>query len=152
MLVIDAASVQTGPPAQDRWLRSAAFLDTDTYPDIWFQSTEVAPHPNRRRGLALLTGELTIRDVTRPLSCTIRLRRVHTDGRNVARAQLTGRAQLSRSDFSLGSGHDTRRGGILLGDQLSLDLDICAVRQRDRPVRTTDSAPPTTTNPNGDGS
>jgi polyisoprenoid-binding protein YceI len=135
MLLIDAASVHTGPPAQDHWLRSAAFLDADTYPHIWFHSTEVARHPNGRRGHALVTGELTIRDVTRPVRCAVQLRRVHADNGHTARVELTGRTRLSRADFGVGIGHDTRRGGILLGDRLTLDLDLCAVRERVVPSR-----------------
>jgi polyisoprenoid-binding protein YceI len=135
MLLIDAASVHTGPPAQDQWLRSAAFLDTDTYPHIWFHSTEVAPRPHGRREHAVVTGELTIRDVTRPVHGAVRLRQVHADNDSTARAQFTCRTRLSRADFGVGTAHDTRRGGILLGDQLTLDLDICAVRQRVVPLR-----------------
>jgi polyisoprenoid-binding protein YceI len=135
MLLIDAASVHTGPPAQDQWLRSAAFLDADTYPHIYFHSTEVAPHPNGRREHAVVTGQLTIRDVTRPVRCAVHLRRMHADDGRTARVEFTGRTRLSRADFGLGTGHDTRRGGILLGDQLTLDLDICAVRQRVAPPR-----------------
>jgi polyisoprenoid-binding protein YceI len=135
LLAVDAASVHTGPPAQDQWLRSAAFLDTDTYPYIWFHSTQVAPHPNGRRDHAVLTGELTIRDVTRPISCAVQLRHVHADNDSTAQAEFTGRTRLSRAAFGVGTAHDSRRGGILLGDQLTLDLDIRAVRQRLVPLR-----------------
>jgi len=159
MLVVHAASVRTGPPVQDQWLRSAAFLDTDTYRYIWFQSTEVTPHPSGRGDQALVTGELAIRDVARPVQCAVHLRSPSVDSGS-ARAKVTGQVRLSRAEFGLGTGHDIRGGGVLLGDQLTVDLDIRAVRQLaarkalTNPATTTTNpaASPTNHNPHGDGS
>jgi polyisoprenoid-binding protein YceI len=130
MLLITAASVQTGPPGQDQWLRSDAFLDTDTYPYIWFQSTRVAPHPDGRREHAVVTGDLTVRDVTRPVRCPVRLRELDPGNDDDPNANLTGRVSVSRTEFGLGTDRDLRRGGILLGEHLVLDLDIRASRPR----------------------
>jgi len=130
LLRIDANSVVTGPRSQDDWLRSAAFLDTATFPAITFQSTQVRPHPNGLRGHAVVTGDLTIRDITRSVRLTAQHRRVHAVGGGTMRAEFSGLAKLSRRDFNLGTHRDSGRGGALVGDQLTLALDICAVGRR----------------------
>src|SRR5690349_19904661 len=63
MLLIDAASVHTGPPVLDQRLRSPAFLDTNAYRYIWFHTTRVLADPDNRRDQILVTGELIIRAV-----------------------------------------------------------------------------------------
>jgi polyisoprenoid-binding protein YceI len=132
LLTIDANSVVTGPRSQDEWLRSAAFLDAATFPAITFQSTQVRPHPNGLRGHAVITGDLTIRDITRSVRLTAQHRRVHAVGGRTMRAEFSGWAKVSRRDFDLGTHRDSGRGAALVGDQLTLALDICAVGRRRR--------------------
>lgn len=128
MLLIDAASVRTGPPAQDQWLRSPAFLDTAAYHYIWLHTTRVRADPAGPPDQVLVTGELVIRAVARPIRAVARVRAMRiSDG--AARAKLTGRISLARTAFGLGTGHDSRRGGVLLGDRVIVDLDLSAVRR-----------------------
>lgn len=143
LLLIDAASIHTGRSAQDQWLRSAAFLDTDTHPYICLHSTEVAVHPSGCGERAVITGELAIRDVARPIRCALQLRALSADSSNAC-ARVAGQIRLSRAEFGLGTGHDSRRGGVLLYDQLTVDLDIHAVRQPEAP----DALPYPATTPN----
>jgi polyisoprenoid-binding protein YceI len=132
LLLIDAGSVRTGRSAEEQWLRSAAFLDTDTHPYICLHSTEVAVHPSGCGERAVVTGELAIRDVARPMRCAVQLRAFSADS-SIACARVAGQIRLSRADFGLGTGHDGRRGGVLLYDQLTVDLDVHAVRQPEAP-------------------
>jgi polyisoprenoid-binding protein YceI len=128
LLLIDAGSVRTGRSAEERWLRSAAFLDTDTHPVICLHSTAVAVHSSSCGERAVITGELAIRDVARPIRCAVQLRALSADSSNAC-ARVAGQIRLSRAEFGLGTGRDSRRGGVLLHDQLTVDLDIHAVRQ-----------------------
>jgi polyisoprenoid-binding protein YceI len=128
VLLIDAASVHTGPPAQDQWLRSPAFLDTAAYHYIWLHTTRVAVDPAGPPNQVLVTGELVVRAVARPIRAVFRLRAMRTSA-SAARARLIGRISLSRADFGLGTGHDTRRGSALLGDRITVDLDLGVVRR-----------------------
>jgi len=149
MLLIDAASVHTGPPAQDQWLRSPAFLDTAAYHYIWLHTTGMRADPAGPPDQVLVTGELVIRAVARPIRAVARLRAMRiSDG--AARAKLTGRISLARSDFGLGTGHDSRRGGVLLGDRVVVDLDISAVRRVTDPATSMRCAPITNRNYHGD--
>jgi polyisoprenoid-binding protein YceI len=67
---IDAASLDTGVASRDVHLQSPDFLDTVTYPTITFKSTRVEP---RGAEQALVTGDLTIRDITRAVVLDVRL-------------------------------------------------------------------------------
>ena len=65
--VVSAASFSTGSRARDRDVRSARFLDTAQYPDITFQAGTLS----RDQGRWMLAGELTVRDVTSPVTLAI---------------------------------------------------------------------------------
>jgi polyisoprenoid-binding protein YceI len=129
LLLIDAGSVHTGRRAQDQWLRSAAFLDADAHSHLLLHSTELIPQIGGGHERALVTGELAIRDVARPIRVTVDLRSLSTDG-STARAKLAGHFTLSRAQYELGTAHDARRGSSLLDDDITVELDICAVRER----------------------
>ena len=122
---IDAASVDTREPDRDAHLRSADFFDAGRYPTLTFRSTRVdALGPGRLRVL----GALTIRDVTRTvaLDATINGRGVDPDGREIA--GISAVATISRRDFGLTWNVALEAGGVLVGDAVTIALEIEAVR------------------------
>lgn len=152
LLLIDAGSVRSGRRAQDQWLRSAAFLDADAHPHMLLHSTEVIPHIGGSRERAVVAGELAIRDVAQPIRCTVDLRSLSTDG-SVARAELAGHFTLSRTEYQLGTARDALRGSNLLDDDITVELDICAVRESTpRHSLTVPATPSTHHNPYGEKS
>jgi polyisoprenoid-binding protein YceI len=120
--VVESSSVNTREPQRDQHLRSPDFLDADRYPTIEFGSTRIV-----RTGSATLdvTGDLTIRDVTRDVTL-----RVETDGvelrdpcGNLRRgAQVT--ATLNRAEFGLTWNTMLETGGILVGDEIKVTMDV----------------------------
>lgn len=96
---IDVASVDTGVPALNDHLKAADFFDAEQYPTIAFKSTAVNVNgPNT----AELTGDLTIKDVTRPVKFDVTINKAADDG--FAKAYKLGfsaKGAIKRSDFGV---------------------------------------------------
>jgi polyisoprenoid-binding protein YceI len=124
--VIDAASIDTREPQRDAHLRSPDFLDVEHFPTIEFQSTDVARTDD---GYAV-TGDLTIRGVTRPVVLTVEA----TDGEirdhvgNLKRA-ATARARINRKDFGLTWNVALETGGFVVGDEIRIEIDVELLHQ-----------------------
>lgn len=96
---IDVASIDTGVDKLDEHLKSADFFDAATYPTIAFKSSSLTlSGPNS----ATLTGDLTIKDVTKPVTLDVRINRAADDG--FAKAYKLGfsaKGMIKRSDFGV---------------------------------------------------
>ena len=115
--VIDVASISTREPQRDAHLRSADFLDVEKFPAIEFRSTRVERNDD---GLDV-TGDLTIHGVTRPVSL-----RVETS--NLKRG-ATATARINRRDFGLSWNVALETGGLLVGDEIKIEIDVELVRR-----------------------
>jgi polyisoprenoid-binding protein YceI len=102
-VTITARSVDTGFEPRDEFVRRAEFLDVAKFPTMTFKSTKVEIVADRRSGR--LTGELTLRGVTRPVTFDFAVTRIgnapHPDYKNVAMAGFRASAQIKRSDFGM---------------------------------------------------
>jgi len=119
---IDSASVDTGNAQRDGDLRSARFLDVEKYPLWTFRSTGVRADGD---GFAV-DGELTIRDITRPVTLALEVNGFGPDASGGTRAGFSAAATIDRNDF----GVDTKLpldGGVVVGDKVQVTLEIEAV-------------------------
>jgi polyisoprenoid-binding protein YceI len=120
---IKAASIDTGVADRDAHLRSADFFDAETYPEITFVSTDV-----QRDGEDwVLTGDLTIKDVTKPITITFEPTGSARDPFGNIRIGFEGQATLNRKDWGLTWNAALETGGWLVSDKIKLDLDISAI-------------------------
>ncbi|GLW65553.1 hypothetical protein Arub01_37970 [Actinomadura rubrobrunea] len=125
---IATASVDTGNADRDAHLRTADFLETDRYPTIAFRSTGVRPD-----GEAFaLDGELTIKDVTRPVTLSLELGGFGPDyylkdPSQGARAGFTATGRIDRLDFGVGDEGTVASGAVVLAHAIDITLDIEAV-------------------------
>jgi polyisoprenoid-binding protein YceI len=119
---IPAATVDTGVDQRDAHLRSADFLDTEAYPTLTFVSTSIAP----KRDRWAITGDLTIRGVTRSVVLDAEALGVVTgmDGRRHAGFEAT--TTIKRSDWGLSWNVGLEAGGWLVSDDISIDLEVAA--------------------------
>ncbi|MGH7813719.1 MAG: YceI family protein [Candidatus Binataceae bacterium] len=126
-VTIDAASIDTGVPARDEELKSEDFLDVAKYPLIFFKSiTLAAAGPGKWK----LTGNLTIRGVTRSVTLDV-------DGpagpikdpSGHLRAGASASAAIKRRDFGIVWNHAIGSGGVLVGGQVLISIDLEAVKQ-----------------------
>ncbi|MFF5262814.1 YceI family protein [Actinomadura viridis] len=127
---IAMASIDTRNAERDAHVRSAEILDVGRYPSMTFDGTNVeratigrrARHPRYH-----LDGELTIRDVTRPVRLLVEFHGVGSDPWGGTRAGFTATGTLSRSDFGIEFNVPLQGDKVMLGDTIALQLEIQAV-------------------------
>jgi polyisoprenoid-binding protein YceI len=115
---INAASVETGDAKRDDHLRSPDFFDVKKFPKLSFKSTKIA-----KAGAAYkLTGDLTIRDVTKSVTLDATLSApVKTPwGNQMRAAKLTGK--VKRGDFGLKWNKALEAGGVVVGEEVSINV------------------------------
>jgi polyisoprenoid-binding protein YceI len=121
-VTIPAATVDTGVEPRDNHLRSADFLDVENHPTMTFRSTSIAPKGDRWA----ISGDLTIRGVTRPVVLDTEALGVvkGMDGRRHAGFEAT--AKIRRSDWGLTWNVGLEAGGWLVSDEISIELEVAA--------------------------
>jgi polyisoprenoid-binding protein YceI len=126
-ITINAESINTREPQRDEHLRSADFLDVANYPTITFRSKRVEPLGAE---IFKLTGDLTIRGVTKEVSLDIEgpTPSVKDPWGNV-RAGVTGSAKISRKDFGVAFNALTETGGVVVGDEVKITIEAELIQQ-----------------------
>jgi polyisoprenoid-binding protein YceI len=123
--VMDAASIDTGNADRDEHLRSADFLDVEYFPELRFRSTGIERVGETHYRLA---GELTIRDITRPISLEVEYGGRARDPWGNERAGFVARGAIDRKDFGLRWNQFLNSGGLLLGERVDIQLEIQGVK------------------------
>ena len=122
-------SIDTGVAARDNHLRTNDFFDVQTYPDMTFKSTKVT-----RLGKVLtVTGDLTIRDVTKSISFPFQIAGILADGKGGSKIGLTAETVINRRDFGVNYGTKLPNGVPVLADNVRVVLQIEANRPQPTP-------------------
>lgn len=123
--VIQAASIDTGVADRDGHLRSGDFLEIEKYPTISFRSTGVADVSG---DTFTLRGELTIKDVTRPVELAVEFGGIDRSfGRELVGFSAT--TEIDREDFHVTWNKTLDNGGLMLGNKLKIEIEGEAIRQ-----------------------
>ena len=125
-VTMQTASVFTGSEARDNHLRSADFFDAEANPTITFRSTEVRLDGGEDLALA---GDLTINGVTRPVELEVEYNGAATDPFGNQRIGFEAKTRVNRKDFGLTWNAALETGGVLVSDQVTILLDVSAVKQ-----------------------
>src|SRR5437870_8250681 len=124
---IDAASIDTRTEKRDNHLRSADFLDVAKYPTITFVSTKIEP---AGAGHFKVTGDLTLHGVTRPVVLDVQGPTAEIkDPRGNIRAGAEATARVNRKDFGLVWNQALDAGGVAVGDELAITIDVEATKR-----------------------
>ena len=123
---IDTASVDTKEPQRDDHLRSADFLDVQKYPLITFRSTSVE---RKSDDYYRLTGQFTIRDVTREISFDVEYLGRTKDPWGGERIGFTAKTSIERKDYGLVFNIPLEGGGVMVGERVDITLDVEAVKE-----------------------
>lgn len=126
-VTIDVASITTGNPQRDEHLRSADFFDAVQFPAITFKSRRVTPAGT---GEVLLVGDLTIRGVTREVTFTVAHEGGTLDPWGGRRTGFSATGRIKRSDFGIVWNQVIEAGGVAVGDEVKLSLEIQLVQQQ----------------------
>jgi polyisoprenoid-binding protein YceI len=124
-LRIATASIDTGTPDRDAHLRSPDFLDVETYPEMRFASTEVEQLDDE---VYRVTGDLTIKDVTRSVSIDFTLTGSAQDPFGNTRVGFEGALAIKRSDWALTWNAVLETGGVLVSDRVQIEFDVSAIK------------------------
>ena len=122
---IEAASIDTGVAERDDHLRSPDFFDVGKFPELKLKSTRIEKMGDDRYRV---TGELTIRDVTREVAVDVEYGGKASDPWGNERAGFTAKVAIDRKDFGLKWNQMLEAGGVLVGDRVDIELDVEAVR------------------------
>jgi polyisoprenoid-binding protein YceI len=122
---VEAASIDTGSQDRDKHLRSADFLDVETFPELTFRSTRVQPHGKDR---FTLVGSLALHGVTRELTLEGEVGGRGKDPWGNERAGFAARTHLHRKDFGLQWNQALETGGVLVADRVDVEVEIEAFR------------------------
>lgn len=120
---IDASSVNTNNEQRDGHLKSGDFFDCEKFPKISFVSTKVSGTP----GDLTIVGDLTIRGVTKPVTLTGELSSVVKDPWGNPRRSIAVAGKIKRSEFGLTWNQALEMGGVLVSDEVKLEIEAQAV-------------------------
>jgi polyisoprenoid-binding protein YceI len=124
---IDASSVYTRVDRRDADLKSPNFLDVEKFPTITFKSTKVeADGPNKWK----VTGDLTLHGVTKPVVLDVEGSGAPiSDPMGNTRAGASATTTIKRSDFGLTWNKALEAGGVMVGDEVAISIDVEAIKK-----------------------
>jgi len=124
---IDATTLQTREPQRDQHLKSADFFDVEKFPKITFISKKVVPVAE---GEWRLVGDLTIHGVTREVVLDVEgpTPEVKDPWGNI-KIGATATTKVNRKDFGLVWNVALEAGGVLVGDEVAIQLEVEMARQ-----------------------
>ncbi|KAA0234598.1 MAG: Protein YceI [Acidimicrobiales bacterium] len=123
---IEAASIDTRNSDRDDHLRSNDFFDMATYPTISFVSTAVEANGDDEYKV---TGDLTIKGVTKPVTVDFEFTGTAVDPYGNQRIGFEGKTVLNRKDWGVNWNAALEAGGVLVSEKVTLELEVSAIRQ-----------------------
>ena len=125
-VTIDAASISTHEPKRDAHLRSADFFDVEKFPTMSFVSTGVSKVDG---GNFTVKGDLTLHGVTKPVELAAEFLGRAKDPWGGERAGFSAKGTINRKDFGLLWNRALEAGGVLVGDEVLITLDVELIRK-----------------------
>ena len=124
-VIIKTASIDTRSEDRDNHLRSADFFDVETYPEIRFNSSAI---DEVDEGSYIVTGDLTIRAMTKTVSIPLELIGVESDPFGNLRAGLEGSRRIDRKDWGVTWNTKLDSGGVLVSDKITLEFELSLIK------------------------
>ena len=126
---IAAASLDTGVADRDGHLRSADFLDAETHPQLTFRSKRVEGAMKKEGDKFRVIGDLTIRDTTMEITLDCTYEGTGKDPWGGTRAGARATATIDRRDWGLKWNQALETGGILVANEVRIEVEVQAVKQ-----------------------
>ncbi len=125
-VTIKTASINTENPKRDAHLRSPDFFDAEKYPEITFKSKRIL----KEKDGYIAVGDLTMRGVTREIRIPFQILGKVTDPWGNTRLGVEASLKLNRHDYGISWSQTLDNGGLVVGDEVKIDLNIEAVKQK----------------------
>ena len=129
--IVQAASIDTGQEQRDTHLRSADFLAAESFPTLTFASTGVVP---RGEGKYDLAGDLNIRGMTRRVTFDLEYLGEAANAQGGRSAGFSAHAKIKRHDWGLVWNQGLEAGGLAVGDEIEIEIDVELVRAAEEQV------------------
>ncbi|MDQ4046034.1 MAG: YceI family protein [Actinomycetota bacterium] len=122
---VKTASFDSGEPNRDAHVRGADFFDVENFPEMTFRATGVEGDGEDYT----LTGDLTIRGITKPIELEVEFTGVAVDPFGATRAGFSAETEISRKEFGLTWNAALETGGFLVSDKVKINLEAALVKQ-----------------------
>jgi polyisoprenoid-binding protein YceI len=124
---IEVATVDTRDVKRDEHLKSADFFDAAKFPTMTFKSTKF----EKKGGTLLIVGDLTIKGVTKPVTLTVEGPTAPVkDPWGNERIGASATTKINRKDFGINWNRNMDAGGVVVGDEVSITLDVELVKKK----------------------
>lgn len=132
---IDVSTINTREPKRDEHLKSADFFDVEKYPTITFKSKKVA---KAGAGKLKVTGDLTMHGVTKEVVLDVEgpAKEAKDPWGNI-RSGATATTKLNRKDFGLGWNQALETGGVMVGEEVAVTIDLELTKKPDAAAKDT---------------
>ncbi|MEU4692086.1 YceI family protein [Actinoplanes sp. NPDC023714] len=124
---IKTASVETGQVDRDNHLRTGDFFEAEKYPTMEFRSTGVKSHAGAE---FVLDGELTIKDVTRPVELVVEFEGATTSPYGQHLFGFSAHTEIDREDWGLTYNMALETGGVMIGKKVKIEIEGEAILQQ----------------------
>jgi polyisoprenoid-binding protein YceI len=123
---VQMASVDTNDESRDNHLRTNDFFDIENHPTMTFRTTSIEPDGDDYK----LNGDLTIRGVTKPVTFDLEIGGAGKDPWGNTKAGFSATTTINRKDFGVEWNAPLETGGVIVGDKVTIELDIEAALQQ----------------------
>ena len=124
-VTVDVGSIDTREENRDNHLRSGDFFDHETHPKMTFVSTKIAPHGDHWE----LTGDLTLRGVTKPITLEVEFNGATPDPWGGTRLGFSAEGEITREDFGVSFNMALETGGVMVGSKVKLEIEAELILQ-----------------------
>ncbi len=124
---VEVASVNTRLEKRDNHLRSSDFFDVEKFPEMTFVSTKVTANGNNYTA----EGDLTIKDVTKPVTLTGELLGMVKDPMGDHRVGFQAEGNINRQDFNVSFNQLLETGGLIVGDEVKIILNVEGIKRKE---------------------
>ena len=118
---IDPASINTDNDKRDGHLKTADFFDVEKFPEMSFKSTKVT---DVKGDSAKLAGDLTMHGVTKPVVLDLEIGGTTKDPWGNAKAGFSAKGKLNRKDWGIVWNKALDNGGVMLGEEIEISIDV----------------------------
>jgi polyisoprenoid-binding protein YceI len=126
-VTIDAASIHTSQDQRDEHLRSADFFESEKYPTLTFKSTSVKLDGDDWK----VTGDLTVRDVTRPVVLDVEFDGANTTPWGTQAVAFSASTEIDRENWGLTYNQALETGGVVVGKKVRIELNVEAILRQE---------------------
>lgn len=123
---IETASIDTGVAKRDEHLRGKDFFEVETFPQILFKTVKAEALSETQ---ARVEGILTLHGVEKPVVLDVEILGIDKDPWGNVAAGFTATTKLNRKDFGINWNQTLDSGGLLVGEEVQITLDIAAIQQ-----------------------